>query len=172
VPQVTRSYRWYVLYTRCKHEVAAERYLNRCGIETYLPMHRILKQRADRKIWLNVPVFRSYIFAKVSCREYVKALQDFSIVGYVKIEGFPCPVTDEQIKAIKEILIKDVEFEVTGENFVPGDEVVIQSGLLAGCSAEVVERAGKKEVILRLKGTNQSMLITAPVNYVIKNGLP
>jgi len=169
MPQVTRIYRWYVLYTRSKHEVAAEEFLKRSNIEVYLPTQKILKQWSDRKMWVNAPLFPSYIFTRVSSREYEKALQHFSIAGYVTFEGFPCPVTDEQINAIKVILNKKVGYEVTNEKFEAGDQVVIKDGPLAGYQAEVVQRKGKKELILRVARTNQAMLITTQCNYIVTN---
>lgn len=169
MPQVTRIYRWYVLYTRSKHEVAAESYLKRCGIEAYLPMQKVLRQRSDRNMWVATPLFPSYIFIRVSSREYEEALQHFSIVSYVTLEGFPCPVPDEQIDAIKVILNKKVGFKVTNEKFEPGDQVVIKDGPLAGYQAEVVERKGRKELILRVDSTDQAMLITTQCNYIVIN---
>ncbi|MFA5816929.1 MAG: UpxY family transcription antiterminator [Bacteroidales bacterium] len=166
MPQATRIYRWYVLCTRCKHEKAVESYLKRCGIEAYLPMHKVLRQRSDRKMWVITPLFPSYIFIRVSIREYEKALQHFSIVSFVTFEGFPCPVPDEQIEAIKVILNKKVGFEVTNEKFEPGDQVVIKDGPLAGYQAEVVERKGKKELILRVESTSQAMLISSQCDYI------
>ncbi|TSA35305.1 MAG: UpxY family transcription antiterminator [Porphyromonadaceae bacterium] len=169
VPQVSRIYRWYVLYTRCKHEVAAESYLKRCGIETYLPREKVLRERSDRRTWTLRPLFPSYIFVRVSCREYEKALQHFSIASYVTFEGFPCSVPDEQIGAIKVILNKKVGFEVTSEKIETGEKVVIKEGPLAGYQAEVVERTGKKEVILRVEGTNQSIVFAIQRDFLITN---
>jgi transcription antitermination factor NusG len=167
MPRVTSIYRWYVLYTRCKHEVAAEKYLTRCGIVSYLPMHRVRTQRSDRMVWLSAPMFRCYIFVRVSCLEYEKALQDFSIAGYVKFNGFPCVVPDEQIQAIKEILNKNVVFEVTSENFVSGMQVIIQSGPLSGYLAEVVDGKGKRNLILRMADVNHSIIISSTCEYLI-----
>lgn len=166
MPPPNRNYRWYVLYTRCKHEEAAEAYLKRSNIEVYLPMHEILKQWSDRKKQVMVPLFPSYLFVRISCLEYDRALQDKSISGFVTFGGSASAVPDEQIEAIKIVLNKKVGFEITNESFIPGHRVTINSGPLSGFPAEVIDRKGKKRLILRVESTSQAMLITTDCSYV------
>jgi len=164
---IKREYHWYVLYTRCHHEVIAFNYLTQNNIEAYLPMHPVIRQWTDRKRIINQPLFPSYLFVRVSCREYEKALQHYSIARYITIEGRPCPVPDYQIEAIKTILARKVPFEILNDQFEPGQQVVIQSGPLAGLRAEVVERKGKKELILKITQTGHTVLITAKCQYLL-----
>ncbi len=166
---VTKIYRWYVLYTKACHEFKAEEYLKMVGIEAYLPKIRQFRQWSDRKKLIEKPLFPSYIFVRVSWREYDKALQDKSIVRYITICGQPCPVPDEKIESIKMVIAGDLCFEVTNEGFDPGDLVVFCEGPLTGYSAEVVNRKGSKEVILRIDGAGQSLLIKSPCQYVSKS---
>jgi len=166
---VSKENRWYVLYTRACHEVKAEEYLIRSGIEAYLPKIKEFRQWSDRKKLVETPLFVSYIFVRVSKKEYDKALQDKSIVRYITLCGQPCPVPDEQIEAIKKVLAGNLSFEVTNEDFEPGDLVVFCDGPLTGYSAEVVNRKGSKEVILRIDGAGQSLLIKSPCAYVSKS---
>jgi len=162
-----KEYRWYVLYTRCHHEIKAFEYLVRNNIEAYLPMHPVVRQWTDRKKTIDEPLFPCYLFVRVSSREYDKALQSSSIARYITIEGHPCPVPDSQIEAIKTILARKVPFEVLNDHFEPGEQVVIQSGPLAGLQAEVVERKGKRELILKISQTGHAVLITAKCQYLV-----
>ena len=72
----------------------------------------------------------------------------------------PCPVADEQIKALQVVLEKKIPFQISDERFEPGAKVIIKEGPLAGYPAEVVECRGKKKLVLRIEGTNQVMVIT------------
>jgi len=166
---VTKKYCWYVLYTRCLHEGKAEEYLKRNSIEVYLPKHKVLRQWSDRKKWIEVPLFPSYIFVRVSCREYEKALLHSSIVRYITLEGCPCLVPDEQVDSLKVLLRNNLEFKITREIFEKGDLVVFKEGPLTGYSAEVLNRKGGKELILRLDGTNHALIITSKCEYVRKS---
>jgi transcription antitermination factor NusG len=162
-----KEYRWYVLYTHCHHEAKAYEYLLRNSIEAYLPLHPVVRQWTDRKKIIDEPLFPSYLFVKVSNREYDKALQHSSIACYITIEGRPCPVPDAQIEAIRTILSRKVPFEVLNDQFESGQQVVIQSGPLAGLHAKVVERKGKRELILEISQTGHAVLITTKCKYLV-----
>jgi transcription antitermination factor NusG len=166
-----KKYCWYVIYTRACHEFKAEEYLKANGIEAFLPKRGEFKQWSDRKKWVETSLFPSYIFVRVSCKEYAKALQHSSIVRYVAIDGCPCRLPDEQIEAIKTILQNQLMFEITTEKFEPGDSVVFCEGPLTGYSAEIVNIRGIKEVVLRIPGTYQSMLIKTN-NEFVKKAVP
>ena len=163
---MTRDYHWYVLYTRAKHETAAESHLARCGIEAFVPRQRVVHQWSDRKKWINEPLFPSYIFARLSNREYEKALQHSSIAFYIKCGGFPCYLPDEQIKAIKVFLDNKIRYEVSNEHFEPGDNVEIGSGPLIGKKAEVVQCKGKEELILRLACIRKNIVIITSCRFI------
>jgi len=60
---------WYVIYTRPRHErkVAAE--LSIENIEFYLPITRVLRTWHDRKKYIDLPLFQSYIFVHLKNQE-------------------------------------------------------------------------------------------------------
>ena len=58
----TNEKKWYALYTRYRHEKRVESQLLQKGIETYLPMRKILRKWSDRKKWITEPLFNCYVF--------------------------------------------------------------------------------------------------------------
>jgi transcriptional antiterminator RfaH len=166
MPPVAKVYHWYVLYTKTKHEAVAECYLKSCGIETFLPRHKVLHQWSDRKKWIEEPLFPSYIFARLSNKEFEKSLQHSSIFCCIKSGNYPCILPDSQIDSIRAILEHKICFSVSNKTFEPGDQVEIGSGLLAGRKAEVVKCKGKEELILRLDCINQNLVITTSCRFV------
>ncbi len=166
MPPLTKKYHWYVLYTKTKHEAKAERYLQSCKIETFLPRQKVLHQWSDRKMWIDELLFPSYIFARLSIKEYDIALQHSCIFQCIKCGIFPCFLPDEQIDSIRAILEHKVCFSVSNESFEPGDLVEIGSGPLIGRKAEVVKCKGKEELILRLECINQNMMIITSCRFV------
>ena len=176
MPPVTREYHWYVLYTRTKHEATAESYLRGLKIETFLPRHKVLHQWSDRKKWIDEPLFPSYIFARLSSREFDTALRHSSIAFYIKNGGYPCYLPDEQIQAIMAIVDNKICHAVSNDHFEPGDLVEIGSGPLTGFKAEVVQCKGREELILRLGCINQNIkiitscrVIRVPVSCSVEN---
>ena len=59
--------KWYVLYTKPRHEIKALERLAQNGFEVYCPMKTTLKQWSDRKKKVSEPLLPSYIFIKISC---------------------------------------------------------------------------------------------------------
>ena len=46
------------------------------GIESYLPLKKVLKQWSDRKKWVEEPLFRSYIFIHADLKGRASAPDD------------------------------------------------------------------------------------------------
>jgi transcription antitermination factor NusG len=166
MPQVTREYHWIAIFTKTKQEAAAEGYLKSLGIESFLPRQKVLRQWSDRKKWIEAPLFPNYLFARISCREFDKALQHSSISFCIKIGGYPCFIPDSQIDAIRTLLTHNIRFKVTNKNFAPGTQVEIVSGPLIGRRAEVIKSKGKEELILRLDCIRQNLAIITSCHYV------
>jgi len=160
---IDRKYRWYAIYTRPKTEKKVHEELLLRKIESYLPIQRSLKQWCDRKKWVETPLIRSYVFVKISIREYYHIVKIDGIVRFVIFEGLPAPIPDVQIKALRILLATDEELEVTGETFEPGEPVEVKSGPFARLKGELVEYRGVKKVLVRIDHIGQSVLITIPI---------
>ena len=55
--------RWYVLHTRSHHEKALATVLMAAGVKHYLPLMRKPTFRRHRKVFVEFPLFPSYVFA-------------------------------------------------------------------------------------------------------------
>jgi len=159
---------WLAAYTKPRNEKKVYQRLVEAGYETYLPLHRTQKQWSDRKKWVEEPLLRSYIFLKISEKEYYHALTIPGLVRYVTFEGKAAPIPDKQIEALKLFLGEEFDVEVTDEQFEPGHAVDITLGKLAGLTGEVVKHRGKKKVIVRLDHITHSILVTLPKEYITK----
>ena len=56
---------WYAVHTRSRHEKMVGSLLAERGIERFLPLVRTLSQWADRRKWVEKPVFPGYLFVRV-----------------------------------------------------------------------------------------------------------
>ena len=54
--------KWYVITTKSRTEKKVSLGLAKLGIDHFLPLQKHLKQWKDRKKWVEVPLFNSYIF--------------------------------------------------------------------------------------------------------------
>lgn len=163
---INRSYHWYAIYTKSRREKEVERDLLEDGYEVYLPTMRKLRQWSDRKKWVDMPLFSSYVFVRVSNKEYFKVLQHPGAIKYVSFGGKPSQIPDSHIDAVKRVLGENLDFEVTTDRFKQGEIVKIGVGPMSGQSGEIIKIAGKKKLLLRIGDIGFSLVVNVPVAYL------
>src|SRR5688572_21264628 len=96
--------KWFVVVTRPRAQKCVGLRLAKCGFENFVPIQRQLKQWSDRKKWVDVPLFYTYIFIKTTDRHRFGVFDiDFRILGYVKIGGQPIILTEPDLEKIRRI---------------------------------------------------------------------
>ena len=145
-----RTYNWYAIYTRSRSEKKLLCDLVRKGIEAYLPLKKEMKVWSDRKKWVETPLFTSYVFVKVSTREYYDALKSSWAVRYVCFENRAVPIPEAQIDSLK-LLLEDTKrnIELTQDCLKKGDHLEVTIGPLKGVRGELVELRGQHRIVLR-----------------------
>ncbi len=162
-------YHWYAAYTRSRGEKATAAYLESQGIEVYLPLQRKLQQWSDRKKWVEVPYINSYVFLRVSEKEYYQALNSPGIVRYVTFERKAAIIPDWQIDAMKKIVSNHIPVTFSEHRFTKGEKVHIETGALMGYNGEVVQDVdGKKKVLIRIEQIGMGMLVQIDLTSVKK----
>ncbi len=158
---------WYAAYTKPRNEKKVYSRLVEKGIETFLPLQKILKQWSDRKKMVEEPLFRSYIFVHIPLSRYYDVLNTSGVVRYVTFEGKAVPIPEKQIEQVKQLLLQDIEIEALEGYIEPGTRVEVRFGTLKGITGELVEHTGKKKVIVRIDHISHSLLVTLPKDYIV-----
>ncbi len=154
------TYKWYAVYTRPHNEKKVCSWLKENNIECYLPLKSSLRQWSDRKKWIEEPLFRSYIFVRVSYIEYFNVLSIPGVVKYVSFGGQPQAIPDNQIEYIKIIVQqRDQEIEVNYKNIRKGSECEVLFGPLKGIRGEVVRISGQSRLVIRLASMGVSLQV-------------
>ena len=154
----TPKYSWYAIYTKVNQEKKIYNTLMENGIECYLPLIKTLRQWSDRKKWIETPLFKNYLFVKVSYVEYFDVLNIPAVFSYVSFGGKAQAIPEEQLENIK-ILIAQHERDVvlTKENLGKGDIAEVIYGDLKGLTGEVSQICGQSRIIIRLDSLNCSL---------------
>ena len=163
-----RKPHWVAAYTKPRNEKKVLERLIQADVEAYLPLLRTIKQWSDRKKWVEEPLLRSYIFVRITEKQYYNVLGIYGMVRYVMFEGKAAPIPDKQIDALKMFMGLQFETEVTEEKLLPGQMVEIKGGKLAGFSGELIRHNGKRKVVVRLEHITHSILVTLPKGFVVK----
>ncbi len=156
------DYNWYALYTFPRSEKKVLARLQESEIEVFLPLYRKLRKWKDRKKYVEEPLISSYIFVKVSEREYYKVLEVDGIVRYVTFSGKAAPIPEKQIDAMKIIVESKLPVILTSEKLQPGCKIRVISGVFTGFEAEMVTFRGKNNLIIRIDQVGQSILVNIP----------
>ncbi len=161
------NYAWYAVYTRPNREKKIIEELQEDKIECYLPVTRTLKQWSDRKKWIEEPLFRSYIFVRVSYLEFFNVLNAQGVVCYVNFGGKPQTIPDHQIDGIK-TFVKQEEQEIvlTRERIAKGSQAIVQYGPLKGVQGEVVQICGQSRIVIRIGTLGYSLHTNISVDEI------
>jgi transcriptional antiterminator RfaH len=151
--------KWYPVYTHPRAEKKACTALIDKGIETYLPLHRQLKQWSDRKRWVEEPLIKSYLFVHIKEREQTEVLMTKGIARFIYFSGKVASMPAKQIDELKLLLASPFELEITEDNLQPGEKVMIKAGPLKGFTGEIISYRSQKQLALRLENLGYSIII-------------
>ncbi|HTI60965.1 UpxY family transcription antiterminator [Mucilaginibacter sp.] len=155
----TASHKWYPVYTNPRAEKKACQALAGKGIEAYLPLRRQLKQWSDRKKWVEEPFIKSYLFVHVSEHDQAEVLMTKGIARFIYFGGKIATMPDRQVDDLKLLMASSIELEITEENLLPGEKIVIKAGPLKGMTGEIISYRSQKLLALRLEGIGCSVII-------------
>ncbi|MCB0517444.1 MAG: UpxY family transcription antiterminator [Lewinellaceae bacterium] len=161
--------KWFAVYTRYKSEKVVQNLLGKKEIENYLPLQRITR-RYTRKIKThNIPLISCYIFVKITKGEYVKVLETENVVNFLKFSKNLLSIPEEEIEILKRV-VGDGEFEIEAEPgvFHEGDEVEIIGGKLTGIKGRLVEKQGKKQMVIELENVGYSLRMNVDISLLRK----
>jgi len=154
--------KWYALYTKSRNEKKVYQLLTEKEINTYLPLIKTLKQWSDRKKWVEEPLFRSYIFVKITEKERLNAIRTDGVVRMITFQGRPVAVPDKQIEAVKAYINEGDDRIEKDIHFERGDQVEVTHGTLQGLRGTLVETKGKKRVMVEIEGIGEKIILNIP----------
>lgn len=152
--------RWYACYTRARHEKRVEYVLRERGIESYLPVITRIRQWKDRKRRVDFPLFPSYVFGRFTLNEVHSVLTTPGVSTIVRINGYPTPIPDCELENIRcfAAAVAESGFEPEPAAFVrEGDWVRVVAGPFRGVVGIVVERRGRRRILVGLRAIGQGL---------------
>ena len=152
------NYQWYAVYTRANSERKLLDCLQEKNIECYLPLNRVLKFWSDRKKWVEEPLFKGYVFVKVSYKEYFDVLSAPGAVCYICFGGRAQAIPERQINNVKTFMAQtEHEITVSHERIQRGVSVEVLNGSFKGINGEVINVLGQARLLVRIDSMNCSL---------------
>jgi transcription antitermination factor NusG len=151
---------WYALQTRVHRERVVEQRLQERGVTTFLPMVTEVHRWSDRKKVVQLPLFNSYLFAKLapSKIDRLRVLCVEGVFAFVGTRGEGTPIPDAQIEAVRALI--DGPLPWSAHPFLKvGQRVRIKSGALDGVEGILVSRSGETALVISVDAIQRSMAV-------------
>ncbi len=148
--------KWFVVYTRPKHELKVAHQLSALGITNYCPSITLVKQYSDRKKKVKTPILSSYVLVYLEENQRDKVFSCRGIVRYLFYLGKPAVVPSLEIDLMQNHLI-GVYNDIRVTTLSVGQIHTITSGPFSGFSGRVVQTDNSK---VKLELASLGMSIT------------
>lgn len=146
--------RWYVAYVKNRHEKKMAERLRSMKIEYFLPVQQEIRQWKDRKKKVECVVIPMMLFVKATEEERMEVLKMDSVVCFMTLRGErkPAVIPEKEMERFMFLLTNATDrVEIIDELLQPGKPVKVIKGPLKGMEGELVERAGKTKIMVRLE---------------------
>lgn len=158
--------KWYALYVNVRHEKKVLTKLLEKGIEAYLPIVKQMRQWSDRKKMVEVPLFTGYVFVNVSAGEMDKPRWVEGVINYLRFDGRPAVVRDEEIKGLKFFVEKGFNVETEPVIFKTGQKIKMNLAQFKDFEGWVEKLVEDDFVLVCFEGIRQNLHVRVPVGAV------
>ena len=149
--------RWYALYTRARHEKQVDRRLEERGLESFLPLLKVLSRWKDRKKMVQMPLFPGYLFVRIAENQILQVL---GVRGVVRILGpdlrKPSEVPESQIQAIRTLTENGAKVDPYPYLKV-GRLVRVKYGPLKGLEGLLVKKQKRQKLVISVDVLGRSV---------------
>jgi transcription antitermination factor NusG len=150
--------RWTAVYTIARHEKAVARQLEERRVETFLPLYRAVHRWQDRRKEVELALFPSYVFVKMTTRDKLPMLRLPGVVDIVKFKGEPAILPDEEIEALRSGLESQLYAEPCPYLRV-GKRVRVVRGPMAGAEGILSRKKDRYRVVISVDVLMRSVAV-------------
>jgi transcription antitermination factor NusG len=137
------SLKWYAVYTKPRWEKKVNSLLLQKGIEAYCPLNKIRRRWSDRVKTIEEPLFKSYVFVKITEEDRTNVRMTNGVVNFVYWNGKPAIIKEKEIQTIKCFLDEYENVEVVKMELAAGDRVQVIAGPMMDKEGKVLEVKNK-----------------------------
>ncbi len=159
---------WFAVYTKARAEKRVHDRLTDAEIESYLPLQKTLRQWSDRKKMVERPLISSYVFVKITPKEYMTVRKIEGVVKFIMIEGRPVPIPEPQIDNLRILCGSDAEVEISNQVYETGDQVEVIIGSLIGLRGELIRVGRRHKVVIRIIQPGMNLTVDIKTNAIRK----
>lgn len=161
--------RWYVIYTKSRHEKKVNSLLIERNITSFLPEIKVVKQWSDRKRKLLAPMFPNYLFVQINSRDLWKVKSLPGVIGIVgqRNENGPSPVPEKVIQSIHRLMQGEVN--VSNVPFRQGDRVRVVAGPFLGVEGMFIQSCNKNMLFVEVELIRRTIWVELNPSHLEKS---
>lgn len=130
--------KWLAVYSRPRWEKKVNQLLLGKGFESYCPLNKIRRKWSDRVKVVEEPLFKSYVFVKVSDDDRTTVRMTPGVINFVYWEGKPALIKEKEINAIRRFLNEYENIELRPMDIKVDQRVKITTGPLMDREGQVI----------------------------------
>ena len=131
--------KWLAVYTRPRWEKKVNQLLTEKGLESYCPLNKVRRKWSDRVKVVEEPLFKSYVFVKVSDENRSTVRMTNGAINFVYWDGKPAVIKEREIIAIKRFLNEYENVEARPIELKVNQQVRITNGTLMDKEGKVLD---------------------------------
>jgi transcription antitermination factor NusG len=109
------------------------------GLESYCPLNKVRRKWSDRMKIVEEPLFKSYVFVKVSSDDRTAVRMTNGAINFVYWNGKPAVIKEKEIIAIKRFLNEYENVEAVPSDLKINQRVRITNGTLMDQEGKVLD---------------------------------
>src|SRR5260370_23175333 len=141
---------WFVIWAESRAEKKVEKRLGAMGLSPWLPVVKERNRWSDRWREVECPLFPGYLFARANKANWNQVLRTPGVLTVVREGGKPALLADTYVTALRDAISRQgvtPEAVTDDVDYAPGDEVIVQEGVLRGVRGIVRERRGGRQLV-------------------------
>ncbi len=131
--------KWLAVYTRPRWEKKVNQLLKEKGVESYCPLNKVRRKWSDRVKLVEEPLFKSYVFVKVSDVDRAAVRMTTGAINFVYWNGKPAVIKEKEISAIRRFLDEYENVEARPVELKVNQRVRITNGTLMDQEGKVLD---------------------------------
>jgi transcriptional antiterminator NusG len=154
---------WLVIWTESRAEKKVAKRVATLGMSSWLPIVKERHRWSDRWRDIECPLFPGYLFARVAGASWHQILGTPGVLTIVKDGGTPALVAASLVNSLRDAIAREgtvPEAIAGGVDYAPGDEVIVQEGVLRGVRGIVREQRGGRQLVLWVAAIGRGISFT------------
>jgi transcription antitermination factor NusG len=156
---------WFAVRTHPRSEKVVRNYLERKGVEVFLPTITKWSRWKDRKKQIEWPLFAGYCFARYEPEHELTVLKCPRVAGIVSFGSERAPVPEYEIESLRTLVTSDLAYD-PAPFIKEGMMVEVIHGPLKGATGRLLRKGSHARLVLAVDIIAQAVSVQVDASDV------